>query len=343
MKILQIMAGAPTGGAEIFFVDAITALQQKNIKQFVITRPDNHQRIAQIEALNIPHKTASFNKIISWPTKNTIHQAIRNFKPDIVQYWMGRAASFAVEGNHINIGWYGAYYNIKRYQKCNYHIGVTQAVTDHIITQGISTEKAFTLPIYTHPNKATPVSRKSLATPEDVPLLLCLARLHPVKGIDTLLKAMSKVPEAYLWLAGSGPLEDDLKKLANDLNLNDRVRFLGWRKDKEALMAASDICAFPSRTDSFGAVMIEAWASRKPFVATKAPGPRAYVTNEKDGLLVDIDNVEQLAEAINRVISDSTLRENLVKNGYDHYEREFTQEKYCENALKIYRSLLGRK
>ena len=78
-------------------------------------------------------------------------------------------------------------------------------------------------------------------------------------------------------------------------------------------MATSDICVFPSRNDAFGAVIIEAWAAKKPNIACKSPGPQTIISNKHDGLLVGIDNVNELADAI-KVVSSThyfTLAESL--------------------------------
>lgn len=337
------MAGAANGGAEIFFGDALAALQGSGVQQYVVTRPDNRERIDDISVMGIAVKTASFSKLWRGRTRAVIQRAIADFKPDIVQYWMGRAASFAVTGDHINIGWYSSKRKIKHFKHCDYHIGVTQDVTDHIITQGVAPEAAFSLPIYTRQQQnVDPVSREALDTPDEAPLLLSLARLHPVKGLDVLLAAMVNIPSAYLWLAGDGELEEALKAQSTALGLDGRVRFLGWRTDKEALMAAADICVFPSRNDSFGAVMIEAWARRVPLVATKAPGPKAYIRHEEDGLLTEIDDAREFAAAVNRIISDPDLAKRLSENGYKRYAAEFTGAAYKKRAVKIYKDIMAR-
>ena len=68
-------------------------------------------------------------------------------------------------------------------------------------------------------NTSKKISRKNFNTPEDKPLLLSLSRLHPVKGIDTLLKAMVKIPDVFLWVAGSGPLKKELMDQSEMLGL----------------------------------------------------------------------------------------------------------------------------
>jgi len=341
MKILQVMGGYLDGGAEIFYIDALSALSNSNIEQYAIINKRNKKGIAKLKALNIPFKTVSFNKLFKWPSKSTISKVIKEFKPDIAHYWMGRACSFSIRGEHINIGWHSGYRGVERFRDCDYHIALTNELKKHIALQGIDSDKIYELPIYTNENKSKKINRKDFDTPDDKQLILSLSRLHPVKGIDILLEAMVKVPEAFLWITGSGPLEKDLISQSEKLGLTERVRFLGWRDDKEALMATSDICVFPSRNDAFGAVIIEAWAAKKPNIACKSPGPKAIISDNNDGLLVEIDDVNQLAEAIKKVINNKKLASSLTNNGYKKFQKDYTEEVFVRNILAIYTNILA--
>ena len=187
------------------------------------------------------------------------------------------------------------------------------------------------------------VSRVQFGAPPDAPVLLALARLHPKKAMDILLKALVNVPKAHLWIAGDGPLRDELEQLSQSLGLQDRVRFLGWRNDRAALLKASDVCVFPSRYEPFGTVMVEAWAYDIPLVTAASAGPKAHVINGENGLLVPIDDIEALTDAINSVLSDSKLRKKIIAGGRKTYESTFTEEKVVESYTNFYKKILRRK
>ncbi len=345
MKILQIMAGDNNGGAETFFLDAVTALSETDHQQHVITRANNDFKVEKIRQLNIPFDVAGFSNIFKHPTAKIIKERINSFQPDIVHHYMGRAGSYSVANdalnNHVNIGWYGGYYKPTRFKHCNHHVAVTQDIVDHIIAQGVPASNAHLLHIYAEFEKAEKLDRAAFDTPDDVPLMVSLSRLHEKKGLDVLLKSLRQVPEAYLWIAGSGPLEKQLKQQTKDLGLEDRVRFLGWRNDREALLETADICVFPSRYEPFGAVVIEAWAMQKPLVTAKAAGPKAYVKHEENGLIVQIDDVDALTNAINRVITDKDLCAHIVKNGKKAYGENFTREVFKKNVIALYERILA--
>ena len=166
--------------------------------------------------------------------------------------------------------------------------------------------------------------RAELQTPEDVPLLLAMGRLHEAKAHDVALQALAKIPDAHLWIAGAGPLEAKLRAMAQALGVASRVRFLGWRTDPSALYRAADICVFPSRYEPLGNVVIQSWAHGLPVIAAASQGPAALVCDGEDGLLVPVDDADALAEAIGRLIADPMLRIRLVQNGAERVEAQFS-------------------
>ena len=83
------------------------------------------------------------------------------------------------------------------------------------------------------------IQRKHYFTPENAPVVLGMGRFHENKGFDILLEAISRVPGVYLWLAGAGPLRNDLEILAEKLAVKPRVRFLGWHENITPLLRAA--------------------------------------------------------------------------------------------------------
>jgi glycosyltransferase involved in cell wall biosynthesis len=194
---------------------------------------------------------------------------------------------------------------------------------------------------YANVEAAPPTPRASLETPEDAPALLTLARLHQKKGIDTLLEALAGLPGVHAWIAGTGPIEAELRALADKLKVTDRAHFLGWREDRASLFAACDVVAFPSRYEPFGNVTIEAWAARRPLVVADAAGPAATVTNEHDALLVPKDDPGALRQALSRVIEDADLAQRLVENGVRTYEAKFTKEAFVRASMALYERMVA--
>ena len=346
LRVLQAMAGAGVGGIETFFFDAVEALHDAGLAQFAVIRPDvpTHQ-IERLKRLGIPFATVRFDKWLPWSTWSVLRKVCAEFRPNLAQFWTGRAAHFAERGPDCrNIGWFGGYRQMKDFTACDDFIGITPDLMRHLQEGGA--DPARTARIHTFSAlpaaEAVGVARESLDTPDGVPLLLILARLHWKKGIDTLLTALADVPGAWLWIAGEGEERGSYEALAKSLGLEDRVRFLGWRDDRAALLAAADICVMPSRYEPFGTVMAEAWQAGRPLIVAAAQGPLAYVKDGENGLMVPIDDAAALAAAIKRVIADPQLRARIVEGGRRAYDAAFTRAAYVRGTLSFYRDVLNR-
>jgi glycosyltransferase involved in cell wall biosynthesis len=154
---------------------------------------------------------------------------------------------------------------------------------------------------------------------------LALGRLHENKGFDVLLAALARVPDLHLWLAGEGPLRGDLESQAAALGVAGRVRFLGWRDDVPALLAAADFLVSSSRHEPLGNVVIEAWAAERAVIATASAGPRELIRDGESGLLAPIEDAAALAAALARLAADPALRARLAAGGHAAYAAQFTE------------------
>jgi glycosyltransferase involved in cell wall biosynthesis len=163
-----------------------------------------------------------------------------------------------------------------------------------------------------------------------------MGRLHKVKAHDVSLKALALYPEAYLWIAGAGALEGQLKALAERLGVTDRVRFLGWRSDASALYRAADVCLFPSRYEPLGNTVIQAWAHGCPIVAAASQGPGVLITDDVDGLLTPVDDAEALAAAARRVF-ETEIKTRLVAAGLARISGEFGQGAVVARWRELFR------
>ncbi len=132
------------------------------------------------------------------------------------------------------------------------------------------------------------------------------------------------MPEAYLLLAGVGPEREALEKLAVHAGVKPRVRFLGWREDIADLMATADLFVHPARHEPLGNVILEAWAHRRPVVATASDGPRLLIEDGKTGLLTPVDDAPALAAAVRGALADRAAAKRLAEAGHARYQTDFT-------------------
>ena len=160
-----------------------------------------------------------------------------------------------------------------------------------------------------------------------------MANLVNDKGHETLLKAFKKVTNAKLLLAGDGPLRKQLEKLTSVFGIDDRVEFVGAIPREKAceFFQAVDAFVHPSRYETFGIVLIEALSTGRPVVATRCGGPNDIVRTE-DGMLVDVDDVDGLAEAMANMIG-MEWDTKLMRDGV---EARYTKAAIRKQFLDIY-------
>jgi glycosyltransferase involved in cell wall biosynthesis len=337
MRVLQAMAGARHGGAEAFFVRLAVALQRAGQAQRVLIRRDP-ERAATLRHGGVEVEELGFAGRLDFVTRLGFRRAVAGYRPEVVLTWMNRATLLCPRGEFVHVARLGGYYDLKYYRRCDHLIGNTPDIVAYLVRQGWPKERAHYLPNFVSAAAAAPAPRADLATPEGAPLVLALGRLHPNKGFDTLLAALVEVPAAYLWLAGEGELRDTLARQARLLGLDSRLRFLGWRDDTAALLAAADLLVCPSRHEPLGNVVIEAWAAGVPVVATASEGPRALIADDQTGRLVPIDDAHALADVMRTVLGDRALAARLAEAGRAAYEAEYSETR----VVTLYRDFFER-
>jgi glycosyltransferase involved in cell wall biosynthesis len=337
MRVLQAMAGARHGGAEAFFVRLADALERAGQEQRVLIRRDA-ERAAVLRRAGIAPLELPFRGPLDLATRWRFRRAVAEFRPKIVLTWMNRATRACPRGDFVHVARLGGYYDLKYYRRCDHLIGNTRDIVAYLQRQGWPAERAHYLPNFTARTDAAPAARGTLATPPGVPLALALGRLHINKGFDVLLAALARTPRLYLWLAGEGELRATLERQAAALGIAERVRFLGWRDDIPALLAAADFLVCPSRHEPLGNVVIEAWAAGLPVIATASEGPRVLIADGESGLLVRVDDADALARAMLRLADDQQLRARLAAAGRAAHAAEYSEPR----VVGLYRDFFAR-
>jgi len=330
------MAGGPKGGAEAFFERLTIALAAAGVEQHTSIRR-NALRAERLNAAGIEVSEARFGGPLDFLTPRRLYRDARLFQPDITFAWMSRAASMAPKRPGVLAARLGSNYNLKYYRRCEHLVGIGRGICDYLIRQGWPAERVHYLPNFVDAEPMPPEPRAAHDTPEDAQLILALGRFHRNKGFDVLLAALAQVPDAVLWLAGAGPEEAELKRLADTNGVADRVRWLGWRDDVAALYAAADVFVCSSRTEGFGSVMIEAWAHGAPVVAADAAGPAQLLGETPEaGILVPIEKAEPLAAALRDALAEPQRRAAMAEAGRSAFAAQFTEEAVVQHYLDFF-------
>ena len=143
-----------------------------------------------------------------------------------------------------------------------------------------------------------------LPIPDDAPLLLCVARLAPQKGVDTAIRALPSIPGATLLVLGEGPERAKLEALAEELGVADRVLMPGRVGDVAALYRRCNVVVHPARWEGFGLAMLEGMLAGKPVVAARAGSAPELVAEGMTGLLFPPDDSAALARDVATALGD---------------------------------------
>lgn len=169
-----------------------------------------------------------------------------------------------------------------------------------------------------------------------------LAFLEGEKGMDTLIKAFNKGfknTNTKLIIGGEGSQKEELVKLTKTLGIEDKVNFLGalTREEVSYNMRECDAFVLASRYETFGVVYIEALASGKPVIGTYNGGAEDIINNE-NGILVNIDNVEELSKGMIE-LKDNIKKYNAIKIR-ENCIAKYSEKRITEEIIKIYEELI---
>jgi glycosyltransferase involved in cell wall biosynthesis len=326
MRIAQIMAGAPQGGAELFFERMTIALANAGQDVLPIIRHDPG-RLLRLRLAGLNPVEMRFGGPLDVFTTPKLRNVANAFGTEIAIAWMSRAAAHLPEAAWTNIGRLGGYYDLKYFRACHYLVGNTKGIVDYIVKSGMSASRAAYLPNFvTDFAGAEAASRQELGVPEGANLMLGLGRLHAVKGFDLLIKAASLLPDdVYCVIAGEGPERGKLEALIAELGVKHRVKLLGWRHDTGALLKTADIFVSSSRHEPLGNMVLEAFSAQTPVLAAQAEGPTEVIRHGRDGVLVPVEDARMLAAGAKAMFADVTLRVRLALNARQRFESCFSQ------------------
>lgn len=185
--------------------------------------------------------------------------------------------------------------------------------------------------------------RKEFGLDEDVIILTTICRLHYQKDIETLIKAMNslKNEKAALFVIGDGPDKKKLEDLTKKINLEDKIKFLGYRTDVKEILADSDIFILSTRWEGLPIVILEAWASKKPVIASNVRGVRSLIEDKEDGLLFRLKNERDLFLKIKTLVENESFRKELAKNGYEKVSEFYNKERMIKNYKDLFLKCLS--
>jgi len=197
-----------------------------------------------------------------------------------------------------------------------------------------------------YPGPAEKSVRAELGIPLDAILVATAGRFSPEKNHLGLVEAarlvLAKMPDVYFVVFGEGVLRPELENAVADAGIGHRFLLPGFRSDVCSLLHEIDIFVLPSHTEGLPNVILEAFACRKPVVATSVGGTPEVVQHGENGFLVPAEGMGRFAEAILRLAPDPQLRRTMGDNGYEHVLATFGYEVQTDAYIDVYSKLLGK-
>jgi glycosyltransferase involved in cell wall biosynthesis len=176
-------------------------------------------------------------------------------------------------------------------------------------------------------------------------LVAQVGRLTEQKDYPTFLRAAAEVatrrPDVDFLVIGEGELRADLERLAGQLGLGARLRFLGLRNDVPQLLAGVDVLALTSRWEGLPNVVLEAMATGAVAVATDVGGCREVIVADETGVLIEPGRPELAAAALGRVLDDQERARAMAARARQRVEAEFSVESMAARTADAYLDLLG--
>jgi glycosyltransferase involved in cell wall biosynthesis len=167
-----------------------------------------------------------------------------------------------------------------------------------------------------------------------------VGRLSPEKGHENLFKAIIRIApnngDLTLVVVGDGPLKKKLQAQANKFKIVDHIIFTGISNEIPSLMSIFDVFVLPSQTEGLPMALLEAMAAKKPVVATDVGDVSSVIQNQVSGLLIPPNNSEKMAEAINRLLSDKKLADNLAQKGFEMAKKKYSSSNMAEQYVNVF-------
>jgi glycosyltransferase involved in cell wall biosynthesis len=370
LRVLQLIDDASLGGGQMHVLLLSKYLQRKNIEVAIATEATGWL-VEQSQTLEIPTYAIAISNKITWQSFQNIYQLLKSQKFDVIHthggtagFW-GRLVAASLQNKPKIIHTYHGLHYLNTAQTKSPQQKIKTAIfqkidqlllqiTDQIICvcrsdyekaiaakvaspsktsivyNGIEIDK-FSYPL----NKET--ARKIFDTAPTEFIFGNVGRLHEQKGHKYLLPAFAKVADrARLLIIGDGDLKNELIKLADDLQISDRITFLGVRFDIYEFLSAIDVFVMSSLWEGQPIALLEALAIGKPCIVSDVDGIPEIITDGVNGLLVSPQNIEQLAQAMSQAINNPEMLKNIAGAGASTISQKFLAQNMANAIANIY-------
>lgn len=177
--------------------------------------------------------------------------------------------------------------------------------------------------------------------PDGSPLIVCAARLEPVKGVEYLIRAAASIPGGSIVVVGDGSERPGLESLATELGVSARVTFLNSVPHLAPLLRRADVVVLPSLSEGLPLVVLEAMALARPVVATAVGGVPDLIVDRENGMLVPPADAGALGGAIATLLCDPMLARRVASGGHETVHASYTIATLSDAYVRLFAELAG--
>jgi len=369
MKIAHLIATNFYGGPERQIVNHARYLGRRGGTPHIVTFEENGQSsdlLWRAEesgiATHMLRSQGAFNPCVIMELAKFLRKeeigilCTHGYKSDVV----GRLASWLVGIPDIAVsrGWTGESFKISLYEwldrlflrVADHVVAVSAGQRRKVLNSGIAEDKVSvirnSIELANRTVSNTGSFRREMGIPQDAVLIASAGRLSPEKNYEGLIEAAKVVsghmPEVYFVVCGDGFLRLRLELAVKMNGMEKRFNFTGFRSDLDDILAEVDIFVLPSWTEGLPNVVLEAFACKKPVVATAVGGTPEVVDHGVNGLLTEPGDNVGLAEALMQLASNPELRRSMGENGYRVVADRFYFESQTDKYVELFESFLCR-
>lgn len=355
-QVLHAVGSPSLGGAELFFARLVNGLHARGTDVAALTRVGSgiaEQIDPGVQCLHLPMRN-----MLDYYSRWRISSVVADLNPSVVQTYMGRATWLTRLSEckvPVHVAHVGGFCDSKRYRHAHFLIGNTPAICDHLRQRGFPANRIRHIPNFVEsPKVAAPADilqlRRKIGVPEDALVVMAAGRMVEKKGFQDLLLAFAGLPEAvcgrplYLLLLGRGEDFLKLRTLAIQLGVQQRIRWPGWRTDLGPYYAMADVFVCPSRLESAGNVVLEAWSYGVPVVCTETGAVGEFVEDGQNGIVVPVQRPKAMAGSLLSLLGEeNAASRQLVESGRRTLRVHFDKDQVIEAYQSLYQDLVMRR
>lgn len=373
MRVVHVIKATRIGGAERHLLILLKALREREIdaQLVLLVEPATpmDDLVAEAQARAIPVERILIHGDADLLVTTRLRDALLRLKPDILHTHLIHADTFGLAAAKLaglatvissrhNDDRFRAHPALRAasavmWRSFSAGIAISEAIRKFTVeVEGAPADKLHVIrygiefaPITPQQQaQARSTLREELGLPPDALLAGIACRLIEQKGVTYALHALALLhkvlPDLHLLIAGDGHLRAALEMETDGLGVRKNVHFLGWRADAADLMAGLDVFLMPSLWEGFGLVALEAMTRRVPVIASDVSALPEVVAHGETGLLVPPRDPDALADALQAILTDRTLRLHMGLLAEDRVETAFSAGRMADETITLYRKFI---